>query len=187
MSKNLKWAIGITICVILLGLGGLFLIKQHTKSFSPEDTVTYQRGNLQLEVYYNRPFKKGRRIFGGLVPYGKVWRTGANEPTTFKTKTAILVDGSPLQAGKYSLWTIPDKKSWKVIFNKKMYSWGVRRNSNKASRDPDYDVLVLEVPVVRNSKTIERFSIYFEQQNELTLFDLAWDRVLISIPIKAKS
>jgi hypothetical protein len=64
-------------------------------------------------------------IFGGLVPYGEVWRTGANEATTFTTNQDLLVDGSFLAAGKYTLWTIPGPESWKVIFNSKMYPWGI--------------------------------------------------------------
>ncbi len=116
--------------VMLIVLGKLFYDRYATKAYSPEETVTYEENSLDLEVFYNRPYKKDRVIFGGLVPYGQVWRTGANEATTFSTNEDLLIDGSTLEAGKYTLWTIPMENSWKVIFNSKMYPWGINLDQN---------------------------------------------------------
>ncbi|UZH55442.1 DUF2911 domain-containing protein [Salinimicrobium tongyeongense] len=170
---------------IVLGVVMLTYIiyKNNTKSFSPEDTVEFSSGDLQLEVFYNRPYKKGREIFGGLVPYNEVWRTGANEATTFTTTKDVLIDGSPLRAGTYTLWTIPSRDSWKVIFNSEMYPWGITADK-VPSRIPEYDVLTIEVPVRRLKTTVEQFSIIFEEEREFINLNLAWDKTLIRIPIR---
>ena len=103
--------------LIILGFVAKFFVTQHKKSFSPEEEVTYNSGEVEIKVFYNRPFKKDREIFGGLVPFDKVWRTGANEATTFQTNKDLLIEGKTLKSGKYSLWTIPGEETWKVIFN----------------------------------------------------------------------
>ncbi|WP_424494790.1 DUF2911 domain-containing protein [Salinimicrobium sp. GXAS 041] len=182
MKKNLKRIIFGTGVLCLVVLAGYYLQRLQTKSYSPEDTVAYQQDDLQMEVFYNRPYKKNREIFGGLVPYGEVWRTGANEATTFQTNENIMVDGSFLPAGKYTLWTIPGEDSWKVIFNSEMYPWGITLDK-VPSRLPEHDVLTIEVPVEEPGSSIEQFSIYFQETNELIEMILAWDMTVISIPI----
>ncbi|MEG9328486.1 DUF2911 domain-containing protein [Salinimicrobium catena] len=169
-------------------LGGVimlsyFIFKTNTKSFSPEDTVTFQQDELILEVFYNRPYKKERQIFGGLVPYGEVWRTGANEATTFTTNKDIYVDGSLLPAGKYTLWTIPMEESWKVIFNSEMYPWGITADE-KPSRVPEYDVLTVEVPSKRTDEPVEQFTIDFTTAYDFIQMNFVWDRTLVRVPIK---
>ncbi|MEJ0031173.1 MAG: DUF2911 domain-containing protein [Bacteroidota bacterium] len=121
-----KTVIIIGIVVVALVVTGVFLRTQ-IKSKSPEGSFDYTEGDLKLHVYYNRPYKKGRVIFAedGLVPFGKVWRTGANEPTCIQNNEDILVKGEKLPAGKYSIWTIPDAESWKVIFNSDFPGWGI--------------------------------------------------------------
>lgn len=180
-KTGIKLAIGLAIVVLTV----LFFQHYSTKAHSPEDTVVYQEETLEMEVFYNRPFKKERVIFGELVPYGEVWRTGANEATTFYTNQDLLVDGSLLPAGKYTLWTIPGKNSWKVIFNSKMYSWGIDKDK-KALREPEFDALVLEVPTTELEATMEQFSIYFERANDLVFLNLAWDDTRIAVPLKTK-
>ncbi|MGI0108304.1 DUF2911 domain-containing protein [Salinimicrobium sp. WS361] len=176
------------------GLAGLFVVlgvvmliyiiyKNNTKSYSPEDTVEYNSGDLHLEIFYNRPYKKNREIFGGLVPYNEVWRTGANEATTFTTSKDILVDGSSLPAGTYTLWTIPMEDSWKVIFNSEMYPWGITADK-LPSRVADYDVLTIEIPVRKLKNPIEQFTIIFEEQRKFINLNLAWDQTLIRVPIR---
>ena len=79
MNKSLKWIIIGVATVLVLGYIGLQVMQYQTKKLSPEDTVVYDNGHLNLEIFYNRPYKKGRTIFGDLVPYNETWRTGANE------------------------------------------------------------------------------------------------------------
>lgn len=159
------------------------IYKNNTKSYSPEDTVSYNSGNLQFEVFYNRPYKKDRIIFGGLVPYDQVWRTGANEATTFSTSKDIYVDGSLLPAGTYTLWTIPMENSWKLIFNSEMYPWGITADG-VPSRLPEYDALVIEAPVRKLKEPVEQFTILFNEKQGFIDLNLAWDKTLVRVPIK---
>ena len=183
MKKEYKTGLKIAAGVIVLVLVVWFFQRNFTKAHSPEDIVLYEEDSLELEVFYNRPYKKERVIFGELVPYGVVWRTGANEATTFTTNKDLMVDGSFLPAGKYTLWTIPGEESWKVIFNSKMYPWGID-SEMKAYREAEFDVLVLEVPVQNMNEVVEQFSIYFERANDLIIMNLAWDQTKVSFPIQ---
>lgn len=185
MRKTIKRTVlGIIILTAAIMLP-YFIFKMNTKSYSPEQTVTFEKDGLQLEVFYNRPYKKDREIFGGLVPYGEVWRTGANEATTFETNKDILVDGSLLKAGKYTLWTIPGKGSWKVIFNSEMYPWGITADE-KPSRQPEFDVLTVEVPVRHLRQVVEQFTIDFTEEYDLIHLNLYWDQTLVKVPIVQK-
>src|SRR5688500_17592421 len=115
-------AVGVVLITILV----LVVVQvqfKNKKSHSPEEEVFYSDGELKLRVFYNRPYKKNREIFGGLVPYGKVWRTGANEATIFETNRPLLIKGETLPAGKYSLFTIPGEQVWTVIFNSEWNQW----------------------------------------------------------------
>lgn len=182
MPKFLKWT--------LIGLAGLAVVlfiafkvlQTQTKKHSPEDTVTHVQGDTELMVFYNRPSKKGRVIFGDLVPYGEVWRTGANEATTFTTTQDIEFGGKNLPAGSYTLWTIPGQEEWTVIINSKQYSWGVNFQS-QASREAESDVLQVTVPVQRLSTPVEQFTIDFEKDAGSTALVLMWDDTRIAVPL----
>ncbi|WP_317130648.1 DUF2911 domain-containing protein [Algibacter pacificus] len=167
---------------------GLFLYSTFVenifaKRLSPKDTVKFELNDLELKVFYNRPFKKNRKIFGGLVPYNQVWRTGANEATTFETNKALEVAGMPLPAGKYTLWTVPKDSVWTVIFNSKQYSWGVD-SEMKPMWDPNYDALNIEVPVQNLNKPVEQFTIAFDNSTDNLFLTMAWDVIKISVPLK---
>ncbi|MEP5611635.1 MAG: DUF2911 domain-containing protein [Cyclobacteriaceae bacterium] len=182
MKKIFKIFAIIIASILVLGFAGYQYVIYSTKQHSPEDIVQYQKGNYDLEVFYNRPYKKGREIFGSLEPYGQVWRTGANEATTFETKSDLTIGGSLLNAGKYTLWTIPGPQSWKVIFNDKQYDWGVGRNG--ASREAEYDALTVDVPVESTADIIEQFTIAFEDEGGNPTLTLSWDETKISVPIQ---
>ncbi len=186
MSKLAKRALLIILGIIIIGFVGMSILKSNTKKHSPEETITHIAGSANFSVFYNRPYKKNRDIFGNLVPFGEVWRTGANEATSFTTDKDVLIDGTLLKAGTYTLWTIPNQNSWKVIFNSKAYGWGVDFKDGKAMREPAFDVVTLEVPVQPLLNIIEQFSIYFENANGFTLMYLAWDRTAIAVPIKVQ-
>lgn len=91
---------------------------------SPPRKATGTLGDMSVEINYSSPKVKGRSIWGGLVPYGEVWRTGANEATTISFSKTALVEGKKLAAGKYSLFTIPGEEKWTVIFNSVAEQWG---------------------------------------------------------------
>jgi hypothetical protein len=181
MKKFLVFSvIGILVIVILLVGVGYLRLKQ-TKSLSPEDHVVFHQDDLSITVFYNRPFKKDREIFGKLVPYGKVWRTGANEATTFETNKDLKIDGSTLKAGKYSLWTIPGEESWTVIFNSEHGQWGIN-SDGQANRNPERDVLKVEALSVKQERVFEQFTIAFETTSEEIEMVLIWDTTLVAVP-----
>ncbi len=181
MRKFIKWFLILFGAMLIIGFLGFKVIKSQTKQYSPEETVQYNNANNEIEIYYNRPSKKERVIFGELVPYGEVWRTGANEATTFTTKRNISVAGKPLGAGKYTIWTIPDRGQWTVIFNTGEYGWGVAWGG-KASRDPQLDALQAVVPANVSSNVYELFTITIEE--EPLRMRMNWDNTVVDVPLE---
>jgi len=186
--KILLWILG-----VLLGLVLLFMfvvgpiMKKQTKKHSPEQNITYTQNDLELTAFYSSPSKKGREIFGGLVPYGEVWRTGANEATTFTTNKELTIDGEKLAAGTYTLWTIPNEDTWQIIFNSKMYGWGVKVTDQKAAREAEHDALVTEVNVSKSYNVTENFSISFEDGDSGSVIMLiAWDNVVVGVKMDSE-
>lgn len=168
---------------------GLFLYNTFvenifSKRASPEDIVRFELNDLELEVYYNRPFKKGREVFGGLVPYNQLWRTGANEATTFETNKPLYVDNMAIPKGIYTLWTVPKDSVWQVIFNTKQYPWGVDAQM-KPMRDPKFDILETEVPVEALNTIVEQFTIGFDNTTDNLHLTMAWDNTKIAVPLRA--
>jgi hypothetical protein len=176
--------------IIIIGILAVVLIaafvvwRNNVKSLSPEAAVEFAENDLKITVYYNAPSKKGRVIFAedGLVPFGKVWRTGANEATYIETDRTLIVKGKELRAGKYSIWTIPGAQSWTVIFNSDYPSWGINFNG-EANRKPENDVVMVEVPSVIQDTEFEMFTISIERINEEELeLDFMWDKTLVAVP-----
>jgi hypothetical protein len=163
------------------GLVAFKAVQGPAKQASPADHVAYAKDGLQIDIDYCRPYKKGRVIFGGLVPFDEVWRTGANKATTFATNKDLTIGGKKLPAGKYTLWTIPHVGSWEVIFNKKMYNWGINMDG-KASREPAEDAVVVSIPVQELPKAVEQFTISVEDPGPVLV--LAWDKVKVAVPLK---
>jgi Protein of unknown function (DUF2911) len=181
MKKVLKW-VGIVGAILAIGLYATFKYRQHnTKKASPETTVEYKKDGTEISVFYCRPYKKGREIFGGIIPFGKVWRTGANEATTFTTNKEIRFGEKIVQAGKYTLWTIPEADHWTVILNSKQYAWGVDFN-NIASREPEADVAQTQAVVEHTNEPVEQFTISFDDATMSMI--LAWDKTKVTVPLK---
>ncbi len=139
--------------------------------------------NNYVKCTYGQPLKKGREIFGNLVPFGKLWRTGANEATEVTFTTNIKIGETSLPAGTYTLFSIPDKENWTIILNSELGQWG-DFTYNAAN-----NVLTYLVPVSKNSDIYEGFTIQFEDQSgESTLggfiMNLLWDTTKISVPIQ---
>lgn len=182
--KKLLVITGVVLLVIvgLLGYWRFF----YTKSFSPESDTNFESGGIKIHFNYSRPHKKNRLIFGPrqespLVPYGVVWRTGANEATVFECNQDIKIKGNTLKAGTYSFWTIPDVQTWTLIFNTEYGQWGVD-SYNQANRDPKNDVLSVQVPAVLQDKEFEQFTIAVEKMGEEMEIILLWDKTLVSVP-----
>jgi hypothetical protein len=175
----------ILLSLIALGLFlySTFVENIFAKRLSPKDTVEFKLNDLKLEVFYNRPYKKDREIFGALIPFNQVWRTGANEATTFETNKPLELNGIQLAARKYTLWTVPKDSTWHVIFNSKQYSWGVNAEM-KPMWDPNYDVINIEVPVQKLGNTVEQFTISFDNSTDNLFITMAWDDVKVAVPLK---
>jgi len=170
---------------LILIAGGLYYTQVYTKSFSPSTTVDFNDGGLKIQVVYSRPYKKGREIFGKLVPYGKTWRTGANEPTTFETNEDLKFGDKVLKAGKYSLWTIPNPETWQVVFNSEIPAWGVNFDGT-AQRNQATDALIVETPVVAKNKVFEQFTISVEKGGDGDELSFLWDKTLVYVQFSAK-
>lgn len=183
--KKLKWLLlTIGILALLFVFVGLPMLKEQTKKHSPQKTTTFKFQETEVTVNYSSPSKKGRTIFGELVPYGNVWRTGANEPTTFTTSDAIKIIDKSLPAGTYSLWTIPNKDSWKIIFNTEIPDWGVTLLSGgkETTRNPDADIITVEVPAYEVNKPIENLVINFSTNLPPYLI-ISWDETTVKVPL----
>jgi len=122
-----------------------------------------------VTVDYSSPLMKGRKIFGGLVPYGQVWRTGANEATTFVTTANLIVEGKQVPAGNYTIFTIPNPDKWTLIINKKTGEWGIPYNyeTDELTR-ATLTLLPLASPV-------ENFTIVFDQRLGACVLNLRWE------------
>lgn len=132
-----------------------------------------------LKVTYSQPHKRGREIFGALVPYGEVWRTGANEATELTINKPILIGQDTLSAGTYSLFTIPEKENWTVIINEEVGQWG------SYNYLPESDILRIKVPVEEIKDVVwEPFTISFETERDYAYLVMRWDQTAIRVPIR---
>ena len=143
-----------------------------TPQLSPKGCVEQIVGVMNVSVFYARMGMRGRKIFGGLLPYGQVWRTGANEPTTISFSDPVKVEGHDVPAGTYALYTIPGEQEWTVIINKK--STGV------AQRDEKEDLVTFTVKPSQTPKPVETFTINISDiATNGAYVELAWERTLV--------
>lgn len=161
----------------------VFVENIFSKRLSPKDTAKIELNDLKLVVSYNRPSKREREIFGALVPFDKVWRTGANEATTFESNKNLMIEGMFLPKGKYTLWTVPRDSNWTVMFNSKEYEWGVNEKM-EPMWDPNYDYITLETPTKKLDEVVEKFTIAFDNTTGNLKLTMAWDQTKIGIPIE---
>ena len=130
-----------------------------------------------IRVTYSRPLKKGREVFGKLVPYGKVWRTGANEATEVKFYQDVDFGGKKVSAGSYSLFTIPGEKEWVIILNSDLDYWGAYKYNEKN------DVVRVPGSVISLTEPQENFSIQFESKGDKQgVMKMAWDKTVAEVP-----
>lgn len=134
--------------------------------------------NNYVKCTYGQPLKKGREIFGNLVPYGKLWRTGANEATEVTFTTNIQIGETQLQAGTYTLFSIPNKDKWTIILNSELGQWG------DFAYDASKNILSYDAVVSSNTDIYEGFTIQFEDINNGFNMLLLWDNIKVTIPIQ---
>ena len=149
-----------------------------TPAPSPTQTVKQDFGLSSIELSYSRPAVKGRKIFGDIVPYGAVWRTGANSATTLTFGDEVTIGGTKIPAGKYGLVTIPDKKSWTIIITKQTDVTG------PAAYKQDMDVVRVTADVTKTKSATESFTIQFTNVKPTTCeLQLMWDKASVVLPI----
>lgn len=147
---------------------------------SPADIASFpKRGSDKVvEVVYSRPQAKNRKVFGGIVKYGKVWRTGANEATEITFSKDVKIGGKTVKAGTYTLFTIPTEDTWTVIINSELNQWGAYQY------DKSKDVARAKVNSKKSDEMIEAFSITFDKSAKGTTMYLGWEKTIVEIPIE---
>ena len=153
------------VSMIVLGACG------QEKPVSPHETST----GKDISVRYGRPYKKGRVIFGGLIPYGKVYRCGADSATTVSFAKDATFGGKPVKAGTYTLFVIPNEQTWTIILNSQLGQWG----AYDYEKYKDKDVLQVDVPVKKLSSPVEQLTINLPPSS----MNIEWDNVEVSIPV----
>lgn len=146
-------------------------------ALSVRDTVRAEAGGAKLWIDYGRPAKRGRVVFGGVVPWGELWRTGANAATQFKTDRALEFGGAVLPAGTYTLWTLPAKDGWKLVVNSQTGQWGTEHDAAK-------DVLTLPLTVTALPDVVERFTIGVDAGADGGTLRLDWDTTRASVAFR---
>ncbi|MBZ5592920.1 MAG: DUF2911 domain-containing protein [Acidobacteriia bacterium] len=146
---------------------------------SPHSTVSFDLGGHKVTITYGRPYMKGRKIMGGLVPYGQVWRTGADEATTIETDADLDINGLKVPAGKYGLFTLPTADSWTLIVNKTAKQWGAFSYKESA------DLGRTEMKVSKSNSPVEQFTITLTQEgSDAAALKMAWESTVASVPVK---
>jgi len=169
---------------LLFAVAALSTYAQDLKlpALSPTAKISQDFSTSSIDISYSRPSMRGRRIFGDVVAYGEVWRTGANAATKVKFGEDVTVGGQDVKAGEYALYTIPGEGSWEVILNKGTGNWG------SAGYDKSADVARFRVKSKGTERTVQSFTI---QISNITLstcrIELAWENTMISIPVDANN
>jgi hypothetical protein len=149
---------------------------------SPLDSLTFRISGKEVKVCYGRPSSRGRVMLGGAdVPYGKLWRTGANEPTIFYTPVSLTIAGILVRPGVYSLYTVPGKAEWEVIVNRSISQWG--KEDQYTDEVKAQEVGRAKVKSETTKKPVETFTIRAEPKGILTSLVLEWEKTRVNIPV----
>lgn len=142
--------------------------------------ILHQPTDTYMKIIYGQPYKRGRKIFGELVPYNEVWRTGANEATELTTTQDILWAGKKLEAGTYALFCIPrENNPWTIILNNQLGQWGA------FDYQSTYDELRVQIPATQTESSTEAFTIEFAKlDGDSTQVVMGWDKTEVTIPVQ---
>ena len=146
---------------------------------SPVATAKATLDGATIQIDYSRPSMRGRKIMGALVPYGQVWRTGANEATTLTTDKAITIGGLAVPAGKYTVYTLPGESEWKLIVNKQTGQWGTEY-------DQKQDLGRVALTKKATSAPVEQFTISIDKAATGGTLKLEWENTELTAPITVK-
>jgi len=167
----------VSVLAALTVVGTAPLLAQR-KLLSPRDSTHIVIDGLRIEVNYGRPSMRGRKIFGGLVPWNRVWRTGANAATGFATSTDLRVGGAEVAAGNYTLYTIPAEDGWTLIISRETGQWGTVYH-------PKMDLTRIPMRLQSLEQPVEQFTISLSASDESTaVLSLEWERTRAWVPIE---
>jgi hypothetical protein len=162
------------ISILFVNLVFISLTFAQEKLLSPEATVNANIKGVAIEIQYCRPSARGRKMVGGVDPYGKVWRTGANKATSISFDKDVIIEGKKLAKGKYGFFTIPGENEWTIIFNKTYDQWGAY------DYDEKQDVLRVVVKAKKSSSFVETFTITPGKDN----IALIWENFMVAFHVK---
>jgi hypothetical protein len=169
--------------IAALALATVTVLAQQDKASRPSPPARAEcklANGKTVAVDYSSPRAKGRKIFGGLVPYGQVWRAGANEATTLVTTGDISIGGKAVPAGKYTMFAIPGEDKWTLVISKKTGEWGT------AYPGPENDLARIDMKVSKTSAPIENFTIAFDQTGNGCTMRMEWENTRASVEITPK-
>lgn len=156
-------------------------VAQEKKLLSPpgEASVKFDDGKT-VAIQYSRPSMRSRKIFGGLVPYDKVWRTGANSATSLKTDADLTIGGANVPAGSYTLYTLPGTNNWKLIINKQTGQWGTEYSQGQ-------DLARVDMKVSQKNSGMETFTISLDKTSGTSaVLKLDWENTIASVEVQEK-
>lgn len=159
----------------LFSLLFVFSLSAQEKRASPLMKASADLDGINISIQYGQPSKKDRDIFGSLVPYGKVWRTGANEASVIEFSEDVVINGTTVKAGKYALFTIPGKEEWTLILNSVWNQWGAY------NYDSSKDVLKTQISSKSLGEVQEKFTISISKEGEVSI---SWDKTSAQFSIK---
>lgn len=146
----------------------------------PAKAVCKLPGGKTVAIDYSSPRAKGRKIYGELIPYGQVWRAGANEATTFVTDTNLTVGGTSVPAGSYTIFTVPNADKWQLVISKKTGEWGTPYPG------PGEDLARIDMKVSKLPSPLENFTIAFDQSGAACTLRMDWETTRASVDIAPK-
>ena len=164
-------------CTLLMATVVMQASAQEMKKEAPKSPAATAKNDI-AEVSYSQPSKRGRVIFGELVPYGQIWRTGANASTDITFHHDVVFAGKAVKKGSYAIFTIPQEDEWTVILN----SQTKQKGSSEYEANKDKNVLEVKVPVTHTTAVQEQFLISFDKDNLV----FTWDQTQVKVPLKKK-
>jgi len=175
MQKSHLWTIALIVFTAFTAVAAA----QDKKPLSPpgQATLTFADGKT-VTIDYSRPSMRNRKIFGGLVPYDQVWRTGANAATSLKTNANLLIGGTAVPAGSYTVYTLPGMSSWQLIISKQTGQWGTEYNQGQ-------DLARIPMKVTQRPSGLELFTISFDKTGgDFAVLKLEWENTIASVDVK---
>jgi Protein of unknown function (DUF2911) len=166
--------------LFLLNLSWLAVPGWSQRSSPPAKAECKFSDGKTISIDYSSPRMRGRKIFGDLVPYGEVWRAGANEATTFVMNSNLIVGGKEVPAGQYTLFTLPNPDKWMLIVSKKTGEWGIPYPGEQ------FDFARMEMKVTKIPSPVEDFKISFDQTGSACTLHMDWETTRASIDITQK-